>query len=238
MINDNKAPRAASKRAATNRPQPRRAATSAAAPPPGIGTLTGAPLMAVARQLRSWTDNVLGVAGPATDLAFGLVRTRATSERQKALIDKAGGALRRMREAAGMTLQEVARAVDLKDPALLEAAEGGKVALPFEVVLRLGGVLGRSDPLTATMKLARAYNPDLWKALDQLGVGRLVAQAGREREFSNLYRANDDARRLGDDDFAAVLAFTKSAFDMAVAFRRGSPRADAKAKAARKRTRP
>lgn len=206
-------------------------AKNAAAPAAGAGW-PGAPLVAIAKQLRGWTDNVLGVAGPAADMAFGLARAKAGSPGQKALIDRAGHALKRMREAAGMTLQEVATAVDLKDPALLEAAEGGKVALPFEVVLRLGGVLGRSDPLTATMKLARAYNPELWKALDQLGVGKLVAQAGREREFSNLYRANDAARRLSDDDFAAVLAFTKSAFDMAVAFRHGAGRRAAPAAAA------
>lgn len=199
-------------------------ANHATAQPVSVSAWPGAPLVAVAKQLRHWTDNVLGIAGPAADMAFGLARAKAGSPGQKALIDKAGHALKRMREAAGLTLQEVAAAVDLKDPALLEAAEHGKVALPFEVVLRLGGVLGRSDPLTATMKLARAYNPELWKALDQLGVGKLVAQAGREREFSNLYRANDDARRLSDEDFARVLAFTRSAFDMAVAFRHAAVR--------------
>jgi hypothetical protein len=44
-------------------------------------------------------------------------------------------------------------------------------------------------------------------------------QAGRERELANVYRGNDTARRLPDEDFAAVLAFTRQAFDMAVAFR-------------------
>lgn len=197
----------------------RRTPKTSPTPTATLAALGGAPLLAVAKQLRQWTDNVLGVAGPATDLAFGLARAKITDPKQQAVIDKAGGALKRMREASGMTMQEVARAVDLTDPSLLEAAEGGKIALPFEVVLRLGGVLGRADPLGATMKLARAYNPELWKALDQLGVGRLVVQAGREREFANLYRGNDAARRLSDDDFAAALAFTKTAFDMAVAFR-------------------
>lgn len=69
------------------------------------------------------------------------------------------------------------------------------------------------------MKLARSYNPTLWKALDALGIGSLVALAGRERELANLYRGNDAARKLSDADFADVLGFTKTAFDMAVKFR-------------------
>ena len=48
-------------------------------------------------------------------------------------------------------------------------------------------------------------------------------QAGREREFANIYRGSDAARRLTDEDFGAVLAFTKAAFEMALAFRGGKP---------------
>lgn len=216
----------------------RRAATRRhAEAPEGESALSlgsaGTAVVSVARQLRSWTDSVLGIAAPAADLALNLARTQFGDPRQKAAISKAGSALRSMREAAGMTMQEVATAVDLSDPTLIEAAEGGKIALPFEMVLRLAGVLGRSDPLTATMRLARAYNPDLWKALDQLGVGRLVVQAGREREFANIYRGNDEARRLNDEDFAKVLDFTKTAFDMAVDFRRqAAPKRAAAAAAA------
>jgi hypothetical protein len=194
--------------------------------------MASAPLATLARQLRSWTDVVLGVAGPAADMAVGLVANRAMDARQRAALGRAGATLRRMRESAGMTLDELAHALDLSDPELLASAEGGKAALPFEVVLRLGGVLGRADPLTATMRLARAYYPPLWKALDDLGIGRLVVQAGRERELANIYRGNDAARRLSDEEFAEVLAFTKTAFDMAVRFRfrvQPSPRA-AKAK--------
>jgi hypothetical protein len=69
------------------------------------------------------------------------------------------------------------------------------------------------------MKLARTYNPQLWKALDELGIGRLVALAGREREMANIYRANDAARNLSDADFAEVLSFVKTGFDMTVKFR-------------------
>jgi hypothetical protein len=104
------------------------------------------------------------------------------------------------------------------------------------VILRLAGVLGRHDPVTFAMNLARTYNPALWKALDDLGIGRLAVQAGRERELANIYRANDAARRLSDKDFAAVLGFTRAGFDMAVAFRGDStPRRAPQSKASGKR---
>ena len=92
------------------------------------------------------------------------------------------------------------------------------MALPFELILRLAGVLGRNDPIGFVMKLTRSANPALWQTLDDLGVGRLVVQGAREREFANLYRANDAARQLSDADFAVVLAFTRSAFETAMAF--------------------
>ena len=40
-----------------------------------------------------------------------------------------------------------------------------------------------------------------------------------------FYRGSDAARRLSDADFAAVLAFTKAAFEMALAFRGSKPAA-------------
>jgi allophanate hydrolase subunit 1 len=68
------------------------------------------------------------------------------------------------------------------------------------------------------MKLARSYNPQLWNALDDMGIGRLVVQAGRERELANIYRASDVARQLSDADFAVVLDFVKSSFELALHF--------------------
>lgn len=181
---------------------------------PGMGGL-----LTLARQVRSWTDSMLAMAGPAADMAVAAAGARTEDPKKRATIHKAGAVLRRMRESAGLTLQDVSKALDLRDPELLECAEGGAVALPFEVILRLAAVLGRDDPITAMMGLTRAYNPELWKTLEQLGLGKLVVQAGRERELANIYRANDDARRLDDEEFARVLEFTRQAFDMAVAFR-------------------
>lgn len=186
----------------------------------------------VAQQLRRWTDNVLGIAGSAGELSLNVAKARASEPRQQQHLEKAGSMLRQAREGAGLSLRELSEAVAIADPRALEQAEVGKAALPMEVILRLASVLGRRDPVPFAMKLARTYNPQLWKALDALGIGSLVALAGRERELANLYRANDDARRLSDADFAEVLAFTKTGFDMTVKFRVGEPRAARRAKAA------
>jgi len=175
-------------------------------------------LVDLAHQVRSWTDTVLGVAGAAADVTLGAAKMMLPKPGQRAALEKTGAVLRRMRETAGMSVDEVGKAIDLKDPALLALVENGKVALPFEIILRLASVLGRNDPISFVMRFTRSYNPDVWKTLESLGIGRLALQAGREREFANLYRASDAARRLSDEDFAEVLKFTQAAFAMALAF--------------------
>lgn len=179
-------------------------------------------LVGVARQLRSWSDSVLGIAGAAADVSLGAARAMLVKPGQRKALEKTGAVLRGMREAAGMSVKEVSAAIDLQDPALLELVENGKVALPFEIVLRLASILGRNDPIAFVMRFTRSYNPEVWHTLENLGIGRLAVQAGREREFANLYRSSDAARRLSDDEFAAVLGFTKAAFELALAFRGGS----------------
>ena len=129
---------------------------------------------------------------------------------------KAGGLLRDMREAAGLSLDEVSRAVDLRDPELLALAEHGKMALPFELILRLAAVLARNDPVPFVMNLTKVYSPTLWTALDSLGVGRLVEQAGREHDFVGISRARDHARQLTDGEFRSVCGFVEAAFDLAL----------------------
>ena len=184
--------------------------------------ITGdSPLIGVARQVRAWTDSVLGIAGAAADLSMGAAKAILVKPEQRAAIEKAGAALRGLREAAGLSVRQVGEAIDLKDPALLDLVENGKVALPFEIVLRLASVLGRNDPVSFVMRFTRSYNPEVWRTLEGLGIGRLALHAGREREFVNVYRSSDAARALSDEDFAAVLAFVKQAFEMALAFRSG-----------------
>jgi transcriptional regulator with XRE-family HTH domain len=132
---------------------------------------------------------------------------------------RTGAALRRMRKAAGLTITEVGTAINLKDPSLIEAWENGRIAVPFELILRLAAVLGRNDPIGFVMKFTRSSNPELWRSLEGLGVGKLLIQSAREREFANIYRGDDEARSLSDREFAEVLTFTRAAFEMAMAFR-------------------
>jgi len=176
-------------------------------------------LVGLAHQLRSWTDSVLGIAGAAADVSLGAARSMLPKPEQRRALAKAGSVLRGLREGAGLSLREVGEAINMKDPTLLDLVENGKVALPFEVILRLASVLGRNDPVSFVMRFTRSYNPEVWHTLENLGIGRLAVQAGREREFANLYRGSDAARRLSDEEFTHVLAFTKAAFDMGVAFK-------------------
>jgi transcriptional regulator with XRE-family HTH domain len=199
------------------KPARKRTSRRVAAADTGAGEASS--VVNVARQLRSWSDSVLGIAGAAADASWGAARALLVKPEQRATLEKTGHVLKGMREAAGLSLREVGEAINLKDPALLDLVENGKIALPFEVILRLASVLGRNDPISFVMRFTRSYNPEVWRTLETLGIGRFAVQAGREREFANIYRGSDLARRLDDEEFAAVLAFVKAAFDLAMAFR-------------------
>jgi transcriptional regulator with XRE-family HTH domain len=219
MVTRARAPSSASRPAASRRGGARKMATQtdlpAEAPPPVIMP-TESSLKALARQLQSLTTSVLNMAGTATDLGVTLAKSRLTKPHHKAAIDKAGSLLQDLRQTAGLTVQDLGHALGLSDPSELERIESGKVAMPFELILRAASVLGRKDPITFVMQATRAYNPELWRTLEALGVGKLVVQGAREREFANLYRARDAARALDDAQFAMVLAFVGSAFDLAL----------------------
>lgn len=191
------------------------------------------------KSLRSLTEQVVGMAGAAVDTslaaATGLFPHGVASTR--ALV-KAGGFLRGVREAAGIPLEDLGQAISLKDSALLELAENGKMALPFEVILRLAAVLARNDPVPFVMNLAKVHSPGTWQILESLGVGRLVEHAGREHEFVGIYRARDEARKLTDEEFARVRRFVETAFDMALEFNREAKAASAGKGGTKKAPRP
>jgi hypothetical protein len=121
---------------------------------PDVSALAG-----VARQLRSWSDSVLGIAGAAADVSMGAAKALLVKPEQRATLAKTGQVLKGMREAAGMSLAEVGQAINLKDPTLLDLVEHGKVALPFEIILRLASVLGRNDPISFVMRFTRSARP-------------------------------------------------------------------------------
>lgn len=192
----------------------RRAASPEAAAPASASLATS-----LARQLQSFASSVLGNVGTATDLALTLAQSRIQRPGPKAAVEKGAALLRDLRQAAGLTLDDLGRALELDDPAFLGLVEKGKVGLPFELILRLTAVLGRNDPIGFMLQMTRGYNPKMWKALEAVGIGHLLVQAGREREFANIYRKHDAARSLSDADFAAALAFADAAFATALAFR-------------------
>src|SRR5437016_5434117 len=140
----------------TRKPTANAVAPVPATVPPGALAKPGpAGLLSLARDLRSWTDFVLGIANNAADLSFRVASALLTKPEHKAAVEKAGGLFRDLREGAGLTLSDLGRAINLKDLSLLEQVEGGKVGLPFEIILRLAGVLGRNDPIPVVMKLTR-----------------------------------------------------------------------------------
>ena len=176
-------------------------------------------LKSLARGVQSLTNSMLGMADTATDLTVALAKSRLKTPRQRAAIEKAGAVLHDLRNAAGLTVQEFGHALGLDDSTEVVLFETGKIAMPFELVLRAAAVLGRNDPLTFVMQFTRAYNPEIWKTLEGLGIGRLVVQGAREREFANIYRSHDAGRALSDAEFADALVFVNSAWELALAYK-------------------
>ncbi|HMO48446.1 MAG TPA: hypothetical protein PKB14_20780 [Rubrivivax sp.] len=212
-------PKAPRKAVSTKRRTPRaRTPSPADAPPPTLQQAGGAAVRSLARQLHAWTGSLLGGVGTAADMSLALAAAAVTRPGPKAAVTKAAALVKDAREAAGMTLDDLGAALDLKDPTFMALVESGKVGLPFELILRMATILGKNDPVTFVLQLTRSYNPRVWKTLEALGIGKLLLQAGREREFANIYRSHAAARRLSDKDFAAALAFSAAAFDSALVF--------------------
>ena len=216
-------PRAAKKTTAPKR-APRAKATAAVPPTPrlpgpaALQQTGGAAVRSLARQLHSWTGSLIGGVGTAADFSLAMAAASVQRPGPKAAVAKATALLRDAREAAGLTLDDLGEALELKDPTFMRLVESGKVGLPFEMILRMATILGRNDPVTFVLQLTRSFNPRVWQSLEALGVGKLIVQAGREREFANIYRSNAAARALSDRDFAAALAFSAAAFESALVF--------------------
>jgi transcriptional regulator with XRE-family HTH domain len=215
-------------------PSPRKAkaaATEAPAKPPAKPRRAIAPsqpsmVLTVAKQLQSWTGTLLGNVGNAADLALSFAQVATQKPAQKAAVKRAANLLRDLRQAAGLTQDDLSHALEIDDPSLMGLLESGKVALPFDMILRLASVLGRNDPVGFVMQMTRSYSPKTWTTLESLGLGKLLVQAGREREFANIYRSHDAARDLSDKDFAAALGFAHAAFETALAFHAAQASAD------------
>ena len=132
------------------------------------------------------------------------------------LAAEAGHSLRELRQLAGLTIDELATAIDLEAKTLLEAVENGTAALSFDLVLRLSSILARHDPVPFLIRFTRTYNPDLWRRFEGIGATKLPLQLEREREFVNILRGDDRVRTISDEGFQRVLQMTRAAFEMAL----------------------
>jgi len=126
--------------------------------------------------------------------------------------------LRELRELAGLTVSDLRDALELSDSRTLEAVENGTATLSFELILRLAALLARHDPIPFVIRFTRTYNPEIWQILEGWGIGRIPTQYERERQFLNIFRSEDSARRLSDEGFDKVLEFTRAAFDLSLHF--------------------
>lgn len=169
-------------------------------------------------RIGSITSSALKMARRTTDSSVKVGRTILKSQDQLKLMVAAGQSLKDLREVAGLTVTELGDALNLKDKTFWEAVENGTATISFELILRLAALLARNDPVPFILKYTRTYNPELWKFLNDWGLGRLPLHYEREREFINIYRRHDVARHLSDEGFKKVLGFTRQAFEMGLHF--------------------
>lgn len=169
-------------------------------------------------RLSGLTSSAFKFAKRTTQTSFKVGKALIHSQDQLKLMLAAGQSLKDLREVAGLTLSEANEALNLKDKSILEAVENGTATLSFELILRLSALLARNDPIPFIIKYTRTYNPEIWKILSDWGLGRLPLQYERERQFINIFRAHDEARKLSDDGYKKVLEFTQKAFDMSLHF--------------------
>src|SRR5690606_22502911 len=228
---DNANPSQAKASATSNKPQERRernpgATPSRAAPAPTdrrardrrARDASADDAYSLFDRLSDFTSSAYRFARRTTDGSLRVGKALIKSQDQLKLMLAAGQSLKDLREVAGLTLNELSEALNLRDKSVLEAVENGTATLSFELILRLSALLARNDPIPFMLRITRTYHPELWKILSDWGLGRIPLQYEREREFSNIYRRRDAARNLSDEGFHHVLRFTQEAFEMALHF--------------------
>jgi transcriptional regulator with XRE-family HTH domain len=214
------AKKSAKKKSAGRKKAARRAKPVAARPAPSITDPVGLARSAVSSLADRLTEVVEHAAANTLRAALdaGGREIAGWLPESAELRREAGSYLRDLREVAGLTVDELADAVELSDASLLASVEAGTSTLSFELIMRLAAVLARHDPVPFVSRLVRTYNPVLWQLLEDWGIGRLPLQLERERKFVNILRGHDATRSLSDDDFDEVLDFTRAAFELALEF--------------------
>jgi transcriptional regulator with XRE-family HTH domain len=198
-----------------------------------IGTKPAMPRNAAKKQMtqlpdeeRSLISQVASLAAKAFKLAAGVGYSSVkigkamilSSSGDTKLMQQSGTYLKDLRELAGLTQAELTEALHLSDHSLLAAVEKGTATLSFELILRLAALLARHDPVPFIIKFTRTYDPEIWDILERWGIGHIPVHFERERQFINIYRGHDAARKLTDNGFEKVLQFTRAAFEMALHF--------------------
>lgn len=169
-------------------------------------------------KLSGATSSAFKFAKKTGDTSYKVGKALIQSQDQLRLMVNAGASLKDLREVAGLTVNELSEAINLKDKSILEAVENGTATLSFELILRLAALLARNDPIPFILKYSRTYSPETWRILSDWGVGRLPLHYERERQFINIYRSQDKARELSDEGFNRVLEFTRQAFNLSLHF--------------------
>lgn len=164
------------------------------------------------------TNSAFKIAKRTTDGSIKVGKSILKNQDQLKVMLATGQSLKDLREVTGLTISELSDAINLRDRSLWEAVEDGTATISFELILRLAALLARNDPVPFILKYTRTYNPELWKILNDWGLGRLPLQYEREREFINIYRRHDAARQLSDEGFEKVLGLTRKSFEMALHF--------------------
>lgn len=177
-----------------------------------LSSLAQIPLDALAL-LKRYGDIALRLTGT---VAYTQEQLKKVPPKHRALLQEAGELIHDLREVAGLSKDELSEALDLSDESLLRAIEAGSASISFEIILRLSSLIARHDPIPFALQLIKAYQPELWEDLERWGIGNWPTHYERERLFLNVYRRNDNARELDDDDFKAALALTQATFNTAV----------------------
>lgn len=161
-----------------------------------------------------------------TSLILNHAQLMLLSREQRAWMERSGQAITDARETAGMSVEDLASALNLRDKSLLEAMEHGSAVVSFEMIMRMTSLLARNDPVPFIVSLVRGFNPRLWAVLEDWGFGHLPTMFERDRQWMNIYRGNPTARQLPEAEFDRVIAFCRSAFDMAMQFKASESAAD------------
>ncbi len=131
---------------------------------------------------------------------------------------KAGTYLKDLREVAGLTHEDLARAIDLENPELLKAMEEGRSPITLDILYRLASFHSRNDPMVFLLDYSREHAPFLWYTLRLSGMDKFLITIEREVKFVNIYRSRDAAREMDNEQFDKLMAFMQKAFDLALDF--------------------